>query len=84
MEKNVLVPLADGFEEIEAITIIDILRRAGTQVITAGLSVRQVRGSHGIKVTADAVLEDVLDNDFDMIVLPGGVPGAPNLAQDER
>ncbi|MCF7802502.1 MAG: DJ-1/PfpI family protein [Candidatus Marinimicrobia bacterium] len=84
MEKNVLVPLADGFEEIEAITIIDILRRAGAQVITAGLSVRQVRGSHGIKVTADAVLDDVLDKDFDMIVLPGGVPGAPNLALDER
>lgn len=83
-KKQILVPLAEGFEEIEAVTIIDILRRAGANVTTAGLTVRQVRGSHGIKITADEVLDDVLNQDFDMIVLPGGVPGAPNLAGDIR
>lgn len=84
MTKHVLVPLAEGFEEIEAVTIIDILRRAGAVVTTSGLAVRQVRGSHGIKLTADTVLDDVMGQKFDMIVLPGGDPGAPNLAGDER
>ena len=82
--KNVLVPMADGFEEIEAITIIDLLRRAGAEVVVAGLQKRNVEGSHGIKMIADTVLDEVLEDSFDMIVLPGGVPGAPNLMDDPR
>lgn len=82
--KKILVPLAEGFEEIEAITIIDLLRRAGAEVIIASLEKRNVQGSHGLKVIADTVLDEVIDDNFEMIVLPGGVPGAPNLMGDSR
>lgn len=82
--KRILVPLAPGFEEIEAITIVDILRRAGAQVMTVGLEKRNVEGSHGIKLVADEVLAEVLEQPWDMVVLPGGVPGAPNLMADAR
>ncbi|MCF7808419.1 MAG: DJ-1/PfpI family protein [Candidatus Marinimicrobia bacterium] len=82
--KRVLVPMANGFEEIEAITIIDILRRAGAEVCTAALDKKNVEGSHGLKIITDAVLDDMLTENWDMVVLPGGVPGAPNLMADER
>ena len=58
---KVLVPLADGFEEIEAITVVDLLRRAGIEVCTAGLMSRTVTGSHAIRVEADRTLEGVDD-----------------------
>lgn len=80
---KVLVPISTGFEEIEALSIIDICRRAEIQVIIAGVRELEVRGAHNIKVTADAKIEDVKSDDFDMIVLPGGLPNAFNLAQDE-
>lgn len=80
--KRVLVPLAHGFEEIEAVTIIDILRRSGAEVVTAGLTGRQVTGNHNITLSTDSILQDELDADWDMVVLPGGVPGAPALAKD--
>ena len=82
--KTVLVPLADGFEEIEAVTIVDILRRAGADVTIAGLVKRNVKGSHDLRVIADTILAEVLEKTWDMIVLPGGVPGAPNLMEDKR
>ena len=82
--KRVLVPLADGFEEIEAITIIDILRRAGAEVVAAGLKKRNVEGSHGLHLVADNVLAECLSDSWDLIVLPGGVPGTPNLMADSR
>jgi 4-methyl-5(b-hydroxyethyl)-thiazole monophosphate biosynthesis len=83
--KCVLVPLAEGFEEIEAITIIDILRRAGAEVITAALTLENtVMGSHEIAVEADTQIDSVMDDNWDMVVLPGGVPGSPNLAADVR
>ena len=82
--KKVLVPFAEGFEEIEAITIVDILRRAGAIVVTVGLEKRNVEGSHGIKFVTDSVLDDVLQDTWDMVVLPGGVPGAPTLMDDLR
>jgi 4-methyl-5(b-hydroxyethyl)-thiazole monophosphate biosynthesis len=81
---KVLVPLADGFEEIEAITVIDVLRRAGIEVCTAGLTSRHVTGSHAIRIEADTTLDGVADVDFDMLVLPGGMPGAQRLRDDER
>ena len=81
---RVLVPLAEGFEEIEAITVVDLLRRAGIEVHTASLAGRAVTGSHGITVTADLPLDQVRATDYDMIALPGGMPGADHLKQDPR
>lgn len=81
---RVLIPLAEGFEEIEAVTVIDLLRRAGIEVIVAGLAPGAVTGAHGITVAPDTELDTVLDEDFDMVVLPGGMPGATNLAADVR
>lgn len=77
---NVLLPLADGFEELEAIAVIDILRRGGIEVVTASLrDDRGVRGAHGIGMLADALFADVEGKDFDAIVLPGGGEGTENL-----
>ncbi len=82
--KTVLVPFAEGFEEIEAITIVDILRRAGSKVTVAALDKRNVTGSHGLRIIADTVLDEILNESWNMIVLPGGVPGAPTLMEDDR
>ena len=81
---RVLIPLAQGCEELEAVTIIDLLRRAGIQVLAAGLDKQPVTASRGVVLIPDTDLEQVLDDDFDMIVLPGGLPGADNLDQDPR
>ena len=81
---RVLVPLAEGFEEIEAVTVIDLLRRAGIAVSAASLGARRVAGSHGITIEADVTLEEARAGDYDMIVLPGGMPGADHLRQDAR
>jgi len=79
---KVLVPLADGFEEIEAVTVIDILRRAGIETVTAAINDNPVKGSHGIFVTADMLLDENIH--FEAIVLPGGMPGSANLKKDTR
>lgn len=81
---RVLVPLAAGFEEIEAVTIIDLLRRAGVEVVVAGLQPGPVTGSHQITVTPDLDLDDAVTQTFDMVALPGGMPGADNLQRDHR
>ena len=81
---RVLVPLAEGFEEIEAVTVVDLLRRAGIEVHTAALGGLQVTGSHGITMAADLALDAAQDGDYDMIVLPGGMPGADHLKRDAR
>lgn len=75
---KVAVMLAEGFEEIEALTPVDVLRRAGIECDMVGLVSQQVTGSHGITVTADQVFTGDLSA-YDMIVLPGGLPGATNL-----
>ncbi len=80
MNKSVLVPLASGFEEIEAVTVIDVLRRAGLSVTVAGLPHENVQGAHGVRVQCDTPLERCADIDYDLVVLPGGMPGAKNLA----
>ena len=80
--KKVIVPLAQGFEEIEALTIVDILRRANVDVTMAALESLHVKGAHGIVVVADVLLKEMNANNFDMIALPGGLPGATNLAAD--
>jgi len=81
---SVLVPLAQGCEELEAITVVDLLRRAGITVVTAGLDDQPVRASRGVVLIPDVTLNEVIGQEFDMIVLPGGEPGATNLGKDER
>jgi protein deglycase len=81
---TVLVPLAQGCEELEAVTIIDLLRRAGIEVITAGLDDKPVVASRGVKLIPDMTLDEALSRDFTMLVLPGGLPGADNLNADAR
>jgi 4-methyl-5(b-hydroxyethyl)-thiazole monophosphate biosynthesis len=82
--KTVLVPLAQGCEEIEAVTVIDILRRAGITVISAGMDNLPVLASRGVVLMPDSTLDAVLHDEFDMIVLPGGQPGTNNLRADQR
>ena len=81
---RVLVPLANGCEELEAVTVIDLLRRAGIEVVTAGLTDGPVTASRGVVLIPDCSLDQVIDDDFDMIVLPGGLPGADYLDADPR
>ncbi len=75
----VYVFLADGFEEIEALAVVDILRRAKIEVCTVGVGNTHIRGAHNILVKADITDADALDDVFDAIVLPGGMPGTLNL-----
>ena len=81
---RVLVPLANGFEETEFVTIVDILRRAEVKVVTASLTEEIVTGGHNIKIIADTSLDRIEFEKFDAIVLPGGFPGFKNLGEDER
>jgi 4-methyl-5(b-hydroxyethyl)-thiazole monophosphate biosynthesis len=77
-----LIPLAAGCEELEAVTLIDLLRRAGIEVVVAGLVAGPVKASRGTVLVPDTTLEAVSEQDFDLIVLPGGLPGADHLADD--
>ncbi|MDD2266981.1 DJ-1 family glyoxalase III [Sulfuricurvum sp.] len=80
---KVLVPIAEGFEEIEAICIIDILRRGGIEVIMGSLDARlSVKGAHGVIMQADRPIKGLSADDLDMIVLPGGWGGTKALASD--
>ncbi|MBF0271337.1 MAG: DJ-1/PfpI family protein [Magnetococcales bacterium] len=83
--KRVLIPIAQGCEELEAVTLIDLLRRAGVEVVTAGLGVAgPVTCSRGTVLVPDTTLEAVRDEAFDMVVLPGGLPGTTHLDEDPR
>ncbi len=82
--KTALVPLADGFEDIEAIAVIDVLRRGGVEVVTASLGTdSSAVSAHGIRMETDARLSDVIDDRWDAIVLPGGGEGTANLMANE-
>lgn len=81
---TVLVPLAQGCEELEAVTVIDILRRAGINVVSAGLDAQPVRASRGVMLVPDTTLDEALKHSFDMVVLPGGQPGTNHLKADAR
>lgn len=84
MTPRVLIPLATGFEELEAVTMIDVLRRAGcTVVVAAQDGSTEVTGKHHITLRVDAALADVLDQPWTLIALPGGLPGADHLAQSD-
>ena len=81
---KVIVFLANGFEEIEGLTVVDLLRRAkiDTEMVSV-MDGKQIKGSHGIKVTADSMFADVDFSDADVLVLPGGMPGTLNLGNHE-
>ncbi|HKJ94591.1 MAG TPA: DJ-1 family glyoxalase III, partial [Gammaproteobacteria bacterium] len=81
---SVLVLLAEGCEETEAVTLIDLLRRAGVEVVTAGLERGPVVASRGVTLQPDRLLDEVIEGDFDMLVLPGGGGGADRLRRDPR
>jgi len=84
---QVLIPLAEGFEEVEALAVVDILRRAGIGAVTATLgndSTKAVTGRNGIRVLADSTLSEEENKNYDMIVLPGGLGGTENLKKDNR
>lgn len=84
MTHRILVPIADGFEEIEAVTIVDVLRRAEQDVTVAGLEAGIVTGSRGIRLQPDAALADLDVGGFDVLCLPGGLGGTLALMEDER
>lgn len=81
---KIMVLLAEGFEEVEFVTIVDILRRAGVAVTVVGLKSDPIDGSHGIKVMPDTSVDSIIGDQFDGVVLPGGYPGFVNLGDDER
>lgn len=80
---KIIVPIANGFEEIEAISVIDICRRADIEVTIAAVEQIETTGAHNIKIKADCMINEVND-EFDMIVLPGGLPNAFTLAENEK
>jgi 4-methyl-5(b-hydroxyethyl)-thiazole monophosphate biosynthesis len=82
--KSALVFFAQGCEDLEAVTCVDLLRRANINVVTVGLDNLPVVGSRKTTFIPDATLDEVLANNFDLLVLPGGLPGADNLGNDER
>jgi len=81
---KVLIPLAEGCEELEAVTMIDLLRRANIEVVTAGLAEGPVTASRGTVLVPDATLDAALREEYDMVALPGGLPGADHLDNDGR
>lgn len=81
---TVLVPLAQGCEELEAVTLIDLLRRADITVVVAGLEAGPVTASRGVVLVPETTLDQISDRDFDMVVLPGGLGGAQRLEADRR
>lgn len=81
---KIIIPISNGFEEIEAITIIDVCRRADIEVTIAGIEDLEITGAHGIKIISDATIENISSDNFNMIVLPGGLPNAFTLAKNEK
>ncbi|MDJ0622201.1 MAG: DJ-1/PfpI family protein [Desulfocapsaceae bacterium] len=79
MEKRILVPIADGIEMIEALSIVDVFRRAGVTVDLASVNDLVITSSHNVKITADLLIEECVGRSYDLIALPGGIPGAENL-----
>ncbi len=83
MSKKVLIPIADNSEELEAVTLINVLRRAGAEVAVASVGDLQILASRGVKIVADKLIDDCADEIYDLIVLPGGMPGAKNLRDSQ-
>ena len=81
---NACVLLAEGFEELEAVTILDVLRRAGIETEALSVGNQRVAGAHGIPVLADRTLKEGAGERWDAVILPGGLPGATNLQEDPQ
>jgi 4-methyl-5(b-hydroxyethyl)-thiazole monophosphate biosynthesis len=81
---KVCVPLAEGFEDIEAVTLIDVMRRGGIEVIVAGVDGSIITSAHNLKIETDTTIDKVSAEELDLVVLPGGLPGATNLAKSEE
>ncbi len=81
--KKVILFFANGTEEIEALTAVDILRRAGAEVTLAGVGGTELCGSHGIRVIADMTAEEAAKESYDMVVVPGGMPGTNHLDESD-
>ena len=84
MSKKVFVAIADGTEELEAVTIIDVLRRAKADVTVASVDAKQVKASRGVNLVADALISECVGNTYDLIALPGGMPGAEHLRDSKE
>lgn len=84
MSQSVLVPIADGTEEIEAVCIIDVLRRSGSEVTVASVGELQITASRGVKLVADTLISECMNVTYDLIALPGGMPGAENLRDSQE
>lgn len=84
MKNRAVLLLAEGFEEIEALTVVDVLRRAELVCDTVSISKKEVKGSHGITVLADKLFDECNINSYDVLILPGGMPGSKNLRDDEK
>lgn len=84
MSPKVLVPIASGIEELEAVTIIDILRRAKMQVCVASVGTLNITASRGVMITADCHISDCTAEEYDLIAIPGGMPGAENFRDSEE
>ncbi len=81
---KIIVMFPDGFEEIEAFSVVDVLRRAGTEVFMAGMPGKFITSAHGVKINADGTLENIEVDKYDGIVLPGGNPGYLNLMKSRE
>lgn len=79
---KVLIPLAEGFEEIEAVCLIDVLRRGKIEVIVAGVGAINIAGAHDIQIQTECLLSEIHSKDLDMILLPGGWGGTKAMADD--
>ncbi len=83
METKILVPVADGTEMIEALSIVDVFRRAGAHVDIASVNDLVITSSHNVKISADKLIAECKDEEYDLVALPGGIPGAENLKNSE-
>lgn len=79
MTKKILVPIADGIEMIEALSIVDVFRRAGATVDIASVNELMITSSHNVKIHADKLIEECREEEYDLVAVPGGIPGAENL-----
>jgi len=83
MTKKILVPVANGIEMIEALSIVDVFRRAGASVDIASVNDLVITSSHNVKIHADKLIDQCIDEEYDLVAVPGGIPGAENLKNSE-
>ncbi len=81
---KVAILLAPGFEELEAVTVIDVLRRGGVEVVIAGLEEAPIPSARGVKIVPDISIDKLSADELDLVILPGGLPGVENLKKDPR